>query len=100
MGETPMPRKTLMPRLAIRGRLLNPRHDGRVDYLPDGAIAADEHGVITFVGHARDLPADAAQHVKHLDGLIIPAMLDAHIHIPQHPIRGRFMEGVGPCPAE
>ena len=31
-------------------------------------------------------------------GVITPPFLDAHIHIPQHPIRGRFMEGVGGNP--
>jgi guanine deaminase len=29
-------------------------------------------------------------------GVILPPLLDLHTHIPQHPIRGRFAEGVSP----
>jgi guanine deaminase len=39
-------------------------------------------------------------HVRQADGLILPPLLDAHIHIPQHPIRGRFLEGVDGSPDE
>ena len=28
------------------------------------------------------------------EGVILPPLLDLHTHIPQHPIRGRFAEGV------
>ena len=39
----------------------------------------------------------SARH-RAADGWIIPPMLDAHIHIPQHPIRGRFLEGISGSP--
>ena len=38
--------------------------------------------------------------MRHTQHLILPPFLDAHIHIPQHPIRGRFMDGCPPHPAE
>ena len=31
---------------------------------------------------------------------IIPPFLDAHTHVPQHPIRGRFMDGITNHPPE
>ncbi|MGH7179005.1 MAG: amidohydrolase family protein, partial [Tepidisphaeraceae bacterium] len=36
--------------------------------------------------------------IRVADGVICPPFFDDHIHIPQHPIRGRFMEGIGPNP--
>jgi guanine deaminase len=32
--------------------------------------------------------------VRNSDGIMLPPLLDIHIHIPQHPIRGKFCEGV------
>src|SRR5262249_5256059 len=31
-------------------------------------------------------------------GIILPPFLDAHIHIPQWPIRGKFCDGIDGCP--
>jgi guanine deaminase len=85
----------------IRGRLLNPRGPGTVDYLPDGAIVGDDRGKIVAVGAwsdiSRQFPSWATQ-VRAVGGWIMPPMLDAHIHIPQHPIRGRFLEGITGSP--
>jgi guanine deaminase len=88
----------------IFGPILNPRADGKVDFIPRGAIACDDAGIITFVGDAGDAwlsgaaPAATQRRMSH--GMICPPFLDAHIHIPQHPIRGRFMEGVAGHPPE
>ena len=80
----------------ILGPILNPRADGSVDFHRDGAIHCDASGKIDFVGRASDAPPTLAPSRKVKSrGLIMPPMLDAHIHIPQHPIRGRFMDGVG-----
>lgn len=81
--------------MMIRGPILNPRPDGSVQLIADGVLAADAHGRIGFVGAfdpARHLEAEQSR------GLLCPAFFDCHIHIPQHPIRGRFMEGVGANP--
>jgi guanine deaminase len=85
-----------MHHTAVRGPILIPRDDGRVDFLQDGVIAGDANGVITFVGPHKQFVAQHP-HVNQpraSDGIICPPFLDAHIHIPQHPIRGHFMDGV------
>src|SRR5439155_23822711 len=83
----------------ILGPILIPRADGSVDFLPDGALRCDASGMIDFVGPAKDLPPPPASSRKP-SGLILPPFLDAHIHIPQHPIRGHFMDGVTENPPE
>lgn len=87
----------------VRGPLLNPRPDGTVDFIPNGALMGDAQGRIAFVGAwdalrpqlGKDGPA-----VTPVDGLILPPLLDCHTHIPQHPIRGRFTEGIDDDPPE
>lgn len=83
----------------IRGPLLNPRSDHALDWLADGAIAADEGGSTCYIGDWATIAnsIDPAI-VRRSDGTILPPLLDAHIHIPQFPIRGRFLEGIGPMP--
>lgn len=85
-----------MPERIVRGPLLVPRHGGAVDYYPDGALAADAGGTLCFAGPwevlGPHLPADLP--IRTSDGVMLPPLLDVHTHIPQHPIRGRFIEGV------
>ena len=88
-------------RQTIFASILNPRADGTVDFLRNGAISCDNDGIIQFVGDANQLPPPlASSRTKTIAGLIIPPMLDAHTHIPQHPIRGHFMDGIGENPPE
>jgi len=86
---------------AIRGPLLNPSSTAGVDYFPDGVLVGDDRGRIVAVGAwdevATRLNLDASA-VPRSRGLILPPLLDAHIHIPQHPIRGRFAENIGADP--
>jgi guanine deaminase len=84
----------------ILGPILSPRADGTVEFYPEGAIASDEQGTITYVGPASGLRPPLAVSQRRADGVITPPFLDAHIHIPQHPIRGRFTEGVAGNPPE
>lgn len=85
----------------IRGPVLNPRATGGVDWWPDGVLVGDDRGRIVAAGPWDDvaprLNLDAAA-VPRSKGVILPPLLDAHIHIPQHPIRGRFMENIGVDP--
>ena len=76
----------------IVGPLLNPRPGG-VDFMKDGAIACDDAGVITFVGPARHLPRRTTA-IRIASGIVCPPFADEHTHIPQHPIRGHFLDGV------
>jgi guanine deaminase len=86
---------------AIRGPVLAPRADAGVDYWADGVLVGDDRGRIVVVGPWDEVSARldlAAPEVPMSLGLILPPLLDAHIHIPQHPIRGRFAEGIGADP--
>lgn len=86
---------------AIRGPVLNPSPAGGVDYWPDGVLVGDDRGRIVAAGPWHDVAArlnlDAAA-VPRSRGIIVPPLLDAHIHIPQHPIRGRFAENIAADP--
>lgn len=87
----------------IRGPILNPQADGTVEFLHDGLIHADADGHIAFIGEFSELAPcfgkKLAAGLRKADGVILPPFFDNHIHIPQHPIRGRFMEGVEMNPA-
>lgn len=80
----------------IRGPILNPTSESTVDFVLDGALAADANGIIEFVGPWQELAVKLPKHIpiRRSQGIIVPPFLDAHIHIPQNPIRGRFTEGV------
>ncbi|MEM6314677.1 MAG: hypothetical protein AAF743_11340, partial [Planctomycetota bacterium] len=73
---------------AVRGPLLVPEDDGSVTYHPDGMLAADAEGKLVHVGPTIDVPHRASV------GVMLPPLLDIHIHIPQHLIRGGFTKGV------
>ncbi|MEM8873573.1 MAG: amidohydrolase family protein [Planctomycetota bacterium] len=73
---------------AVRGPLLVPEADGTVTFYADGMLVADEHGRLTHVGPPIDVPHRSS------NGVMLPPLLDIHIHIPQHPIRGDFVKGV------
>jgi guanine deaminase len=77
----------------IHGPLLIPLTNGGVAFFADGALAVDGKGIIEFAGDRRKLGSTLAPTRKS-DGVILPPLLDVHTHIPQHPIRGRFAEGV------
>ncbi len=87
---------------AIRGPILNPLPDAGVEYFPDGLLLGDDRGRVVAVGGWNDIAArfglDAAAVPQSL-GFIMPPLLDAHIHIPQHPIRGHFTDDIGSAPA-
>lgn len=89
--------------MIVRGPILNPRDDGTVDWIPDGVIAGDAR--IRFVGtfeafRKQLMPTEVGPPVIQARGIITPPFLDAHIHIPQHPIRGHFTDGVIGDPPE
>jgi len=98
-------------RRAIRGPILNPldpaacrdsRSPGpRVAWWPDGVLVSDARGLLVAAGPwaevAPRLGLEPAA-VETTRGILVPPLLDAHIHVPQHPIRGRFTEGIGPDP--
>ncbi|HEX8911423.1 MAG TPA: amidohydrolase family protein [Humisphaera sp.] len=81
----------------VRGPLLVPRPGGHVDYYPDGVLAADPVGTLLYAGSWSGLACqlgDDRPPVRRAAGVMLPPLLDVHTHVPQHPIRGRFVEGV------
>ncbi len=87
----------------LRTSLLFSRRDGTAVYIPDGCLIADARDRIAEVGAwdaiAPKLGSDAA--VRQIaDAIVMPPMLDLHTHVSQHPIRGRFVEGVEELPEE
>jgi guanine deaminase len=69
-----------------------------VDFHPAGALACDDHRQILFAGPWEKLRAllgiGSPAGLRESDGVMLPPLLDIHTHVPQHPIRGRFVEGV------
>jgi guanine deaminase len=80
----------------IRGPILIPAEDGSVAYHPDGAIGFS-NSTIKFAGPWAKLPA-TTKPTRQSDGVILPPLLDVHTHIPQHPIRGKFADGISANP--
>ena len=95
---------------AIRGPILNPLDPGeraapsrgpRVAWWPDGVLVGDGRGLLVDAGPWAEVAPRhglVAAAVETSRGILVPPLLDAHIHIPQHPIRGRFTAGIGPDP--
>src|SRR5580698_1448753 len=81
----------------VRGPLLTPLENGGVAYFAQGALAFDKRGTLLFAGEWRtlqsQLPANSPP-TRISEGVMLPPLFDLHTHIPQHPIRGRFAEGV------
>jgi guanine deaminase len=79
--------------MIVRGPILL-REDGEIRYLADGVVASD------WIGEFSRFPGRERRDIRKADGVICPPFFDNHIHIPQHPIRGHFMDGVGADPEQ
>jgi guanine deaminase len=88
-----------MDAVAYRGPVLNPNIDGAADYFAAGALAVDSAGKIEHIG-AWDDRFLQSHRVELTGGVLIPGLIDCHIHVPQYPIRGRFTHGVAGNPPE
>ena len=79
----------------VRGPLLIPAENGSVTFHSDGVLASNDHGSIQIAGRWSEIPAQhSSVPVRQSHGIMMPPLLDIHTHIPQHPIRGRFVEGI------
>jgi guanine deaminase len=76
------------PPFALRARLLSALPEGDYLWLPDGVIEVDEAGRIRTVRAAADAPraAEAAIDLRPL--VVMPGLVDTHVHIPQIPAAG------------
>ncbi|EAR09173.1 guanine deaminase [Reinekea blandensis] len=66
-----------------------------VRYLPDGALLIDDQGRIADRGAASDLQSKVSSSVPVYDyrgKLIIPGMIDTHVHYPQTPMIAAYGE--------
>jgi imidazolonepropionase len=72
---------TMAGQVPRRGRALE-----QVAVVPDGALAWDELGLITYAGPASGLPAGDLERTPadgtHAPGAILPGFVDAHTHLP------------------
>lgn len=68
--------------------------DERVEYLADGAMMIED-GIITEIGPATKLRHSIGSDVEivdHSDALILPGLVDCHVHYPQTDIIASFGE--------
>ncbi|MEL7538306.1 MAG: guanine deaminase [Pseudomonadota bacterium] len=83
--------------VAVRGRIAHcerrPDSTGGVAYFDDGALIVD-NGVIAACGPAKEiLPAETQLEVMdHGRNLIVPGLIDCHVHYPQTDIIASFGE--------
>lgn len=86
-----------MPDQIVRGPLLYPRENGQAVFHADGALAFNADGILRFAGPWSQLQSQLSANSpppRETDGIILPPLLDIHTHISQHPIRGKFAEGI------
>lgn len=77
----------------LRGALLTPLVAGqghRALTYEDGFVAIDADGRIDAIGDGSTLPADPASVRDVRPALLLPAFVDAHVHLPQIDVRGRY----------
>jgi guanine deaminase len=76
------------PPFTLRARLLSPLPEGDTLWLPDGVIEVDAAGRIRSIRAAADDPraAETAFDVRPL--VVMPGLVDTHVHIPQVPAAG------------
>jgi guanine deaminase len=76
------------PPFTLRARLLSPLADGATMWLPDGVIDVDASGRIRSIRDAADAPraAETATDLRPL--VVMPGLVDTHVHIPQIPAAG------------
>lgn len=77
--------------ILFRGSLLNPINPARWVFHADAGMLVHD-GRIVAVGPIERFEDFPAEDLIELDGLLIPGMVDVHIHWVQHHVRGRFQD--------
>ncbi len=71
----------------VRGTILDPEPDGGVRCIADGEIVIDGDGVIS---ECRETSTGGAELIDWGGPvLIVPGLVDGHVHLPQYEVRGR-----------
>ncbi|MGQ9818996.1 MAG: amidohydrolase family protein [Candidatus Kapaibacteriales bacterium] len=73
-----------MERNSFQCKILNPREDGSVDFLPSGYLEFDQNGIITQFG-TKKINNKSRSNEESENYLLIPGLIDLHSHIPQLP---------------
>jgi guanine deaminase len=68
--------------------IINPQADLSCNVIEDGALVV-ENGLITSVGKYNDLD-DKTNTIELGQNIIMPGMVDTHVHLPQYPIIARY----------
>lgn len=77
------------PPFVLRARVLTPLDAGGTRYERDGRIEVDERGRLASVGPWREEVSDADRRPVDLRPLVVlPGMIDLHVHLPQLPNAG------------
>lgn len=77
----------------VHGPVLVP-HSSGCDYYRDGLVLVGPDGLIGYCGPFHESLVRDIGSIRASRGVILPPFLDIHTHISQHPIRGKFAEGV------
>jgi guanine deaminase len=85
----PIPPLPDRPPFAVRARLVSPLDAGGTMHEPDGLVAVDAVGRLTYVGAFADASAEVAgSAVDVRTAVVLPGMVDTHAHLPQLPNAG------------
>ena len=76
----------------LRGHVLSPLPGGGFDARRDGHLAWDEGGTLSEVSE----PSPVGSVTDRSGQLLIPGLVDIHVHLPQVRVRGRFQEALLP----
>ena len=76
------------PPFTLRARLLSALPGGDSLWLPDGVIEVDDAGRIRSVRAAADAPRAAETAIDLRPLVVMPGLVDTHVHIPQIPAAG------------
>lgn len=75
----------------VLGKIFNPLSRTEWEYYPKGALIINAVGRLEAVGEYSQLKntPEITKTLDYSDALILPGMIDTHIHLPQLPIRGK-----------
>jgi guanine deaminase len=76
------------PPFTLRARLLSPLPDGDTLWLPDGVIEVDDAGRIRSIRAAADVPPAVENAIDLRPLVVMPGLVDTHVHLPQVPAAG------------
>lgn len=77
---------------SLRAHILTPLQQGGTRFVRDGLLSWDVDGRLTPFGATAGPSLDLGRG----DHLVVPGFVDAHVHLPQYRVRGRFQQALLP----